>query len=242
MPLIASYSDGGFVTKTTSSESLSKAKETNSSGMDSDAFLQLLVAEMQNQDPLEPTSNTEWVSQYATFTQVSEIQSIGDDMNSIKAQDLVDEYVIMKVTSKDGNTDYVTGKVEYVAYEEGEAYLSINGSLYSIKDLDTVASQEYMDAYNLANTVAEKLQKLPSLDYITSSYKSDVDEIVGLTANMTDYQKSFLQQSVFDTIAAYKNKMDNLVKADSDSEDSEDSGKAEDVTDSDKVEDAGSDE
>ena len=33
-----------------------------------DTFFSLLMAEMSNQDPLEPTSNTEFVSQMAQFT------------------------------------------------------------------------------------------------------------------------------------------------------------------------------
>ena len=33
-------------------------------------FLSLLVAEMQNQDPLEPTSNSDYMAQMATFSQV----------------------------------------------------------------------------------------------------------------------------------------------------------------------------
>ena len=51
-------------TQTVTSDSLT-TKTKNNNVIDSDMFLTLLVAEMQNQDPLEPTSNTEWVSQYA---------------------------------------------------------------------------------------------------------------------------------------------------------------------------------
>jgi flagellar basal-body rod modification protein FlgD len=37
-----------------------------------EAFLRLLVTQMQNQDPLEPTSNTEYVAQLATFSNVEQ--------------------------------------------------------------------------------------------------------------------------------------------------------------------------
>lgn len=211
MALVAALKDGAFVTNTASSQSLSKAKETNSSGMDSDAFLTLLVAEMQNQDPLEPTSNTEWISQYATFTQVSEIQEIGDNMNSMKADTLVGEHVIMKVTDDNGESNYVSGKVDYVVYEEGEAYLSINNSLYSIKDLDTVASNEYMEAYELATDVADRMNNLPKLDALTTSYKDEVYALNEIANNMTKYQKSFLEESTFTTIKSYYDKMVELV-------------------------------
>ena len=109
MAIMAAFKDGKFVTNTASTESLSQEKKENSSGISSDTFLALLVAEMKNQDPLEPTNNTEWVSQYAQFTQVSEVQAIGEAMNSMKAKDLVGEYAILKVTGENGNTDYISG-------------------------------------------------------------------------------------------------------------------------------------
>ncbi len=212
MAIMAAFKDGKFVTNTASTESLSQEKKENSSGISSDTFLALLVAEMKNQDPLEPTNNTEWVSQYAQFTQVSEVQAIGEAMNSMKAKDLVGEYAILKVTGENGNTDYISGKVDYVTYENEKAFLSINGSLYSIDDLDTVASEEYMEAYELASNVAEMLKSLPSVDNLTSSYKETVDAIDEKTSNMTDYQKTFLDQSVFDKINEYVAKMKKITE------------------------------
>ncbi len=47
--------NGNLITHTSSGDSLKKGKNKNA--VDSDMFLTLLVAEMQNQDPLEPTSN-----------------------------------------------------------------------------------------------------------------------------------------------------------------------------------------
>lgn len=40
--------------------------------LDYDAFLRLLVAQMQNQDPLEPQSDTEYIAQLATFSNVEQ--------------------------------------------------------------------------------------------------------------------------------------------------------------------------
>ena len=75
--------DGKLQTHTTSGDSLTQ-KAKNKNTVDSDMFLTLLVAEMQNQDPLEPTSNTEWVSQYATFTQVQKMSEMAESVDMLR--------------------------------------------------------------------------------------------------------------------------------------------------------------
>ena len=213
MSLLAPLVDGKFDTENASSASLQNAKEAkNGSGVDSEAFLTLLVAEMKNQDPLEPTSNTEWVSQYATFTQVSEIQAIGDAMNGVQAQGLVGKNVIMKVTDATGNTDYVSGMVERVGYEEGKAHLYIDGSPYSIDDLDTVISDEYMAATEKADDVAMRLKELPSVNNITEDEVASVVELGQILNTMTEYEKSFLAEDTMDTVNQYVNRATAIVK------------------------------
>ena len=43
-------------------------------------YIELLVAQMQYQDPLEPTDNTEYISQLATFSSLEEMQNISVNM------------------------------------------------------------------------------------------------------------------------------------------------------------------
>ena len=64
MSTIAQIKDGQILE---SVSSLNKDAKASNSSLDKDAFLQLLVAQMKYQDPLEPTSNTEYISQLATF-------------------------------------------------------------------------------------------------------------------------------------------------------------------------------
>lgn len=144
---------GNLVTRTESGDSLKKNSK-NKNTVDSDMFLTLLVAEMQNQDPLEPTSNTEWVSQYATFTQVQKMGEMAEAVDVLRANNLIGKEVIMKTTSdKTGETSYTKGTVDYVEMEEGKPLLVINGNKFSISDLDTIVSSDYSKAYEMYDTL-----------------------------------------------------------------------------------------
>jgi flagellar basal-body rod modification protein FlgD len=46
-------------------------------------FLQLLVAQLQNQDPLNPTDSTQFVSQLAQFSELEQVMAIRSDTDSL---------------------------------------------------------------------------------------------------------------------------------------------------------------
>jgi len=56
------------------------AKNTNVS---SDMFLNLLVTQLKNQDPLSPTDNTAFVAQLAQFSQLEGINNLNDNFNKV---------------------------------------------------------------------------------------------------------------------------------------------------------------
>lgn len=120
-----------------------KSKKTNDS-LDKEAFLQLLVAQMQYQDPLEPTSNTEYISQLATFSELEAMTNLNDSMSITRASELVGKNVIIQTTSAStGETTQAVGMVDYVIVENGNAYLVIDEQPYSIDDLYSVMTDDY---------------------------------------------------------------------------------------------------
>src|SRR3990172_11068426 len=56
---------------------------TPSSNIDRDGFMKLLVAQLQNQDPLEPLTNEEFVQQLTSFSSLDELQSINKGLSSL---------------------------------------------------------------------------------------------------------------------------------------------------------------
>lgn len=189
MSSIAQVKDGQILE---SVSNLRKETKTANSSLDKDAFLQLLVAQMKYQDPLEPTSNTEYISQLATFSELEEMQNLTSGMTLQRASALVGQYCFMKVTDSSGNTTHPEGYVDYVVYENNKAYLSINETLYSIDDLDTVADSAYMQASKAAEAFVKEMNKLPAAGKVTQDNMKSIADLITVYENMTSYQKEFL--------------------------------------------------
>ena len=60
-----------------------QVKTTTNQKMDKEAFLKLLVTELQYQDPLEPKDNSEFVAEMAQFTSVEQLTNLSDKMTEI---------------------------------------------------------------------------------------------------------------------------------------------------------------
>ena len=87
--------------------------------VDYNSFLQLLVQEMQNQDPTNPSDPTQYLSQLASFSNVEQAVQTNSKLDTLLTTSSLTqaENVIGKtVTSADGN---VSGTVTSVALASG---------------------------------------------------------------------------------------------------------------------------
>lgn len=131
----------------------STAKETKgTSELGKDAFLQLLVAQMKYQDPLNPTSDTEYIAQLAQFSQLEQMQNLAATNENSQMLSMVGKEVCVSLENSDGTLSYKQGIVEGVTLSGGKAYLTVDGSLYDSEHLVEV----YEDGYLLE-------QKMPTM-------------------------------------------------------------------------------
>lgn len=207
MALIASVENGKIVDNTSST---TETKSTNDLGYDE--FLQLLCAEMQYQDPLEPTSNTEYVAQLATFSQMESMLNMQNTMEANSANSLVGKYVIVKSTSSTtGETTAEAGFVDYVQYENNTPYLSINGKLYSYADVYEVADTDYMEAVALGEAFTSSVNKLPDVSKLTLAYQEDVENLATVYESLTSYQKSYISSDALKKYSELVSAMKQMV-------------------------------
>lgn len=203
---VAAIVEDGKITNATSTTSTKEKSST----LGKDDFLQLLVAQMQYQDPLEPTSNTEYIAQYATFSEVEQIQNMSKSMDLSRASSLVGQTVQITSTDDSGRETTKMGKVDYVKYENGKAMVSIDEELYSLDDVTYVCDQDYLTAFGLAQTLVSDMAKLPKIEQVTASDKEAIEKVLKQYDDMNDYQKTFLSKSVTSALEEYRKKLAEL--------------------------------
>ena len=142
-------------TSATSNSSLvtTKTAEVKSDAEKSqDRFLKLLVAQLNNQDPMNPMDNAQMTSQMAQINTVSGIQTLNDTMKTMAAQynamqTLQGTAMVGRDVLSEGNTLTVTGGVGKAAFDlAGDAsqvtvqVLSPGGKLLDTLNLGTQTS------------------------------------------------------------------------------------------------------
>ena len=132
----------GVISKTNNIEKIKTADELNKLGKES--FLKLLVAQMENQDPMQPQSNTEWVSQLATYSTLEQMQNMNAVMTNSQAFGLIGQDVIVATKNADGKESTISGKVDFVSVKGNKSYLSIDGNLYPSSDLQSIINPDYI--------------------------------------------------------------------------------------------------
>ena len=106
--------------------------------LDKTAFMELLVAQMANQDPLQPAANEEFVAQLANFSSLEQLENLNGNIlamiglnqsNALLSQLTQSSSLIgQEVTWTDPETGVAqSGSVDSVRIEEGFAFLRIDG-------------------------------------------------------------------------------------------------------------------
>lgn len=118
-----------------------KYKDSTDELVNSETFLNLMVAEMTNQDPLEPTSNTDFIAQLAQFTQLTYAQDSSKFAMANYAATLVGK---VATGSKMDGTELVTktGVVESVTQMKNSYTVRIDGVDFDIKKITAVKDKD----------------------------------------------------------------------------------------------------
>jgi len=68
----------------TNSDTSSKTAATDTSQVTKNMFLQLMVAQIKNQDPMSPSDGVQFLTQLAQFQQLEQAMNSGQDLSAIR--------------------------------------------------------------------------------------------------------------------------------------------------------------
>ena len=142
---------------TSQAEAADKVKNGIKNDMtDKNMFLKLMLKQMEYQDPTEPTSNEQWLSQMAQYSSLESAQNTQSAIEKLSTlvNNLSEAYSTSagitqtlnllgkEVTSVDpedktGGTK-ITGKVDEASFEDGTGSVKVNGKNYSIAYITSV--------------------------------------------------------------------------------------------------------
>ena len=146
------YGTSGVDSTTTNTTSNSKNSVTDPNEAQ-DRFLKLLVAQLNNQDPMNPMDNAQMTSQMAQINTVTGIQQLNQTMNSMSSQFTAMQ--VLQGTSMIGRTVLTEGNTLGVAVDGTHtAAFDLANPAASVKVQITTASGELVDTIDLGSGTA----------------------------------------------------------------------------------------
>jgi flagellar basal-body rod modification protein FlgD len=141
--------------------------------LNKDAFLNLLVTQMQYQDPLEPTKNEDFLAQMAQFSALEQMNNLNASFQMQQGSEMVGKRVLgLSVNDVSKESTFVEGIVEAVTIKNGNTYLTVDGKDVLLSNVeailnDTAATSEIVEAIEDINEALSAIHD--KLDALTAN-------------------------------------------------------------------------
>jgi len=120
--------------------------EPKSNELGGDAFLKLLITQMENQDPLSPAENTEFIAQLAQFTSVESLEELNTNFENFSAE--FNSNQALQASSLVGTQ---------VSVESDKTLLPPNGMVSGTADVPASTSDLAIKVYNEGGALVETI-------------------------------------------------------------------------------------
>ena len=110
-----------------------------------DEFLQLLVTQMRNQDPMKPVSDTEFIAQMAQFSNLEQTKAMSSDIAELRQSNAFTQATALmgkQVRLLSDEDTFTKGIVTDLTVKDGEVSLIVNGKPYELGQVVSVNSEE----------------------------------------------------------------------------------------------------
>lgn len=109
--------------------------------MDLDGFLKLLIAELQNQDPMQPMDNNEILQQVSQIREIQSNQNMVTTLDAVKlGQNMSTATALIgwDVLAMTDEGDQISGRVDAVTFEDGAPRLKVGDNAINLKNISAV--------------------------------------------------------------------------------------------------------
>jgi flagellar basal-body rod modification protein FlgD len=156
---MSSYSVGGVQGQTAQQTPSTVANPDAFDKMDLGQFIKLLVAEMQNQDPMNPMDNSQILQQISQIKAIASNDKLSTTLTSMQLQqDMTSAGVLLNqtISGLNSSSDAITGKVDSVSVAGGKVQLHVGNNTVDLKNVSQVngvASQDVATGSSLLNRI-----------------------------------------------------------------------------------------
>lgn len=127
------------VTGTNSSSNTGTSTTTSSSSvLGQDAFLKLLITQLQNQDPLSPMDNTDFIAQMAQFSALEQMSQVREEIEGMRQEVTAINLLGKTVKVKLEDDTELEGTVEAVKNLGSTPTLTVSGKEVELSDITEV--------------------------------------------------------------------------------------------------------
>ena len=124
----------------------------NKNTLGKDDFLNLLVTQLQYQDPLKPMEDKEFIGQMAQFSSLEQMQNMNTAFSSVKAFSMIGKEITANVKNAEtGQVEEVSGTVESIKMSGGKPYAVVNDQDISIDDIINVYDTPKQDVERITD-------------------------------------------------------------------------------------------
>ncbi|MBR0094901.1 MAG: flagellar hook assembly protein FlgD [Synergistaceae bacterium] len=113
------------LTNSSAASTASSVTTATNNELGKDAFLKLLIAELSNQDPLNPVEDREFISQMATFSSLEQMQNMNKTLESMSEANKFSavSYIGKAIAFTNDDGEQVPALVNAVWFENGKTIL-----------------------------------------------------------------------------------------------------------------------
>ncbi|MFZ5832847.1 MAG: flagellar hook assembly protein FlgD [Planctomycetota bacterium] len=109
--------------------------------LDTEAFLKMLVTELQNQDPLNPMDNTQLLTQISQIREITSNDRLSETMEAVTLGQKISTATALlgwNIKGLDDSAKEIEGQVERISIQDNEPKVIVGDSTVSLKNIREV--------------------------------------------------------------------------------------------------------